>query len=44
MRVDPAFTPTKGAWGRQGCTLVRLAAAREDLVRDALTAAWKTLA
>lgn len=44
MRVDPAFTPAKGAWGRQGYTLVRLAAAREDLVRDALTAAWKALA
>lgn len=43
MRVDPAFTRAKGAWGRQGCTLVRLAAAREDLVHDAMTAAWKAL-
>ena len=43
MRVDAAFTPAKGAWGRQGCTLVRLAAVRDDLPRDALTAAWKAL-
>ena len=41
MRVDPAFTPAKGAWGRQGCTLVHLAAIREGLLRDALAAAWK---
>jgi len=41
MRVDPAFTPAKGAWGRQGCTLVRLASIREDLLRDALTVAWE---
>jgi len=39
MRVDPAFIPAKGAWGRQGCTLVLLAKVSEDLLRDALTAA-----
>ena len=41
MRVDAAFTPAKGAWGRQGCTLVRLAAVRADLLHDALAAAWR---
>ena len=44
MRVDAAFTPAKGAWGRQGCTLVRLAEMREDLLHDALTAAWRNAA
>jgi hypothetical protein len=44
MRVDPAFHPANGAWGRQGCTLVRLAAIREDLMHDALTAAWRNVA
>ena len=44
LRVDPAFTPAKGAWGRQGCTLVRLAAIRENLLHDALTTAWRNAA
>ncbi|HEU4665988.1 MAG TPA: MmcQ/YjbR family DNA-binding protein [Dokdonella sp.] len=44
MRVDAAFVPAKGAWGRQGCTLVRLDAVRADLLRDALTAAWRAVA
>jgi hypothetical protein len=44
MRVDPAFRPAAGAWGRQGCTLVRLADVREDLLHDALLAAWRNLA
>ncbi|MGN6519046.1 MAG: MmcQ/YjbR family DNA-binding protein [Dokdonella sp.] len=44
MRVDPAaFTPAKGAWGRQGCTLVRLDAVRADLLHDALCAAWRNV-
>ncbi|HEY6940967.1 MmcQ/YjbR family DNA-binding protein [Dokdonella sp.] len=44
MRVDAAFVPAKGAWGRQGYTLVRLDAVRADLLHDALTAAWRTIA
>lgn len=45
MRVDPrAFMPAKGAWGRRGCTLVRLDAARADLLHDALSAAWRNVA
>lgn len=43
MRVDAAFRPAAGAWGRQGCTLVRLADVREDLLNDALLAAWRHL-
>jgi hypothetical protein len=34
------FEPVKGAWGRQGCTRVRLRAARAGSVREALAAAW----
>jgi hypothetical protein len=41
VRVDAAFLPAKGGWGRQGSTLVRLADARADLVHDALVAAWR---
>jgi hypothetical protein len=45
LRMDPgAFTPAKGAWGRQGCTLVCLDTARADLVHDALSAAWRNVA
>jgi hypothetical protein len=44
MRVDPAFAPSKGAWGRQGSTVVRLDAIREDLLHDALLAAWRNAA
>jgi hypothetical protein len=34
-----AFTPASGAWGRQGCTMVRLAAAKAPLVKQALATA-----
>jgi len=34
------FVPANGAWGRQGCTLVRLKDAEAETVREALTAAW----
>ncbi|MBA8889047.1 hypothetical protein FHW12_003283 [Dokdonella fugitiva] len=44
IRVDAAFTRAKGAWGRQGCTLVRLDAVRADVLHDALTAAWRNIA
>ncbi len=37
---DPAaFVPVKGAWGENGCTNVRIRAAREDMVQEALAAA-----
>jgi hypothetical protein len=36
-----AFTPESGAWGRQGCTRVRLDAVDEDTLGEALTLAWQ---
>lgn len=43
--TDPdAFQPIKGAWGRKGCTYVRLAAAEELTVRQALVEAWRNTA
>ena len=42
VRAQPeAFTPENGAWGRQGCTRVRLAAVDEDTLGEAMTLAWQ---
>ena len=42
MRAHPrVFVPSSGAWGRQGCTNVRLAAADERTVQAALILAWE---
>jgi hypothetical protein len=42
MTLAPgAFEPAAGAWGRGGSTLVRLDAVPEDLLEDALAAAWR---
>ncbi len=38
------FEPANGAWGRQGSTIVHLPAATIDVVREALTAAWRNTA
>ena len=38
------FRPAKGAWGRQGSTIVYLPAATIGIVREALTAAWRNTA
>ncbi|MFM1872114.1 MAG: hypothetical protein RL398_1536 [Planctomycetota bacterium] len=38
----PCLTPANGAWGKQGCTLIALAAARDTLLRSLLTDAWET--
>jgi len=35
------FTPAAGAWGRQGCTCVRLRAATNAVLLPALEAAWR---
>lgn len=35
------FTPENGAWGRQGCTRVRLETVDEDTLGDAMTLAWQ---
>ena len=45
MRAHPmVFVPSAGAWGRQGCTNVRLAAADERTVRAAMLLAWENSA
>ncbi|PYQ75489.1 MAG: hypothetical protein DMG01_18745 [Acidobacteria bacterium] len=42
VRAHPeAFTRENGAWGRQGCTRVRLAAVDEDTLGEAMTLAWQ---
>jgi hypothetical protein len=35
------FSPENGAWGRQGCTRVRLDTVDEDTLGDAMTLAWQ---
>jgi hypothetical protein len=35
------FMPESGAWGRQGCTRVRLNSVDEDTLGDAMTLAWQ---
>jgi hypothetical protein len=45
LRQDPAtFKPESGAWGRQGCTAVRLASVDEEALGEALTLAWQNTA
>ena len=45
IAADPdAFTPVNGAWGKQGCTHVRLKAATKERVREALSLAWQRAA
>ena len=40
-RAGGAFWPANGAWGRAGCTMLRLGDVDEATLRDALTAAWQ---
>ena len=35
------FAPASGAWGRQGCTTVRLDSIDEDKLGEAMTLAWQ---
>jgi len=45
LRTHPKmFEPSSGAWGRQGCTNVRLAAADRATLRTAMTLAWEQAA
>src|SRR3712207_1542053 len=45
VRDNPGvFVPENGAWGRQGCTAVRLDAVDEETLGEALTFAWKNTA
>ena len=41
MSADAAFSPASGAWGRQGCTTVRLDSIVEDKLGEAMTLAWQ---
>jgi hypothetical protein len=42
LRANPGmFAPAAGAWGRQGCTTVNLAAADEATIGEAMTLAWQ---
>jgi hypothetical protein len=36
-----AFAPESGAWGRHGCTRVRLDTVDEDTLGEAMTIAWQ---
>ncbi len=45
VEAEPAvFVPVKGAWGRQGCTNVRLDAASERTLHSAILKAWRRAA
>ena len=45
VRSSPGvFTTVEGAWGRQGATNIYLPAATLNIVREALTAAWRNTA
>ena len=45
VRENPAtFVPESGAWGRQGCTRVRLDSVDEDALGEAMTLAWQNTA
>ncbi len=45
VREHPGtFVPENGAWGRQGCTRVRLDSVDEDTLGEALTLAWQNTA
>ena len=35
------FSPVPNAWGRQGATLVKLAAVKPDILESALRTAWR---
>jgi YjbR protein len=42
IREHPAtFAPESGAWGRAGCTSVRLNSVHEETLGEAMTLAWQ---
>jgi hypothetical protein len=43
-REPEMFHPVKGGWGRRGQTQIFLPAAKIDIVREALAAAWRNTA
>jgi hypothetical protein len=45
VRAEPTvFAPVKGAWGRRGCTNIRLKPATKAKLLAAMVAAWRNLA
>lgn len=44
QKAARVFSPCNGAWGKQGCTYVFLAAATKRVLRPALAAAYANLA
>ena len=45
VREHPeTFSPEVGAWGRSGCTCVRLESVDEDVLGEAMTLAWQNSA
>lgn len=44
LRADPAFKPAAGKWGEGGATMIELAAADAETVRQALHSAWQNTA
>ena len=44
LRTEPAFKPASGKWGDGGATIITLAHADEDAVREALAAAFQNIA
>ena len=45
LKLEPdVFSPSKGAWGRAGSTIVNLKAAKKTSLRTALAAAWRNAA
>lgn len=42
VQLPETFIPAAGAWGRNGCTNVRLRSARKRVPREALATAWRT--
>jgi hypothetical protein len=42
--LPQAFVPVNGAWGRRGCTNVRLKTVTKTALRHALDAAWRNVA
>jgi len=43
-RDGKAFAPEHGAWGRQGCTAVRLDLVDAETLGEAMTLAWQNIA
>ena len=44
LQTDPdIFYAASGAWGRSGCTMIRLQSADPEKIGEAMTAAWQAM-